>query len=248
MLPGLVEMDLVEIERRGIPAQLFTFLAKRLDATVSEVLRMTGASRWLGEWIRKPQPALGGRKPEELLDTPTGLDAVMHVLGAIQSGVSVRSAGASGRKPSPTAPTISAAKGAAHHPGRSNDKGGPLVHATETGSMSVLETAAHVDASGFPLNRFLVEIRIPDDLCAAREVTDAAHLDQVWSAIPAGMASVRYGSAWLLSKRSLLLLLLLPSAIVPEEHMMLIHPMHPDTARLAATAVRRFEYRALLRR
>ena len=132
-------MDLVEIERQGVPAQLFSFLANRLNLPLSEVLRITGAprsttlrklsaggrldgavgqaalgvtrllakaremaaesthleadhfdvSRWLGEWIRKPQAALGGRKPEELLDTPSGLDAVMRVLGAIQSGVSV---------------------------------------------------------------------------------------------------------------------------------------------------------------
>ena len=44
------------------------------------------AARWLGEWIRKPQPALGGRRPEELLDTPTGRAAVMRVLGAMESG------------------------------------------------------------------------------------------------------------------------------------------------------------------
>ena len=46
-------------------------------------------ARWLGEWIRKPQPALGGRRPEELLDTPTGQAAVMRVLGAMESGASL---------------------------------------------------------------------------------------------------------------------------------------------------------------
>lgn len=139
VLSKATTMDLVTIERQGVPAQLFAFLANRLQVPLSEVLRITGAprsttlrklsaggrlngtvgqaalgvtrllakaremaaesthpdaanfdvSRWLGEWIRKPQPALGGRKPEELLDTPSGLDAVMRVLGAIQSGVSV---------------------------------------------------------------------------------------------------------------------------------------------------------------
>lgn len=44
------------------------------------------ASRWLGEWIEKSQPALGGKKPAELLDTPTGFEMVSNVLGAIQSG------------------------------------------------------------------------------------------------------------------------------------------------------------------
>ena len=43
-------------------------------------------ARWLGQWLEKPQPALGGRKPSELIDTPTGLDVVARLLGAIESG------------------------------------------------------------------------------------------------------------------------------------------------------------------
>ena len=45
--------------------------------------------QWLGNWLRVPQPALGGRRPEELLDTPAGVDAVARVLGAISSGAFV---------------------------------------------------------------------------------------------------------------------------------------------------------------
>lgn len=41
---------------------------------------------WVGRWIRRPQPALGGLAPAELLDTPSGRESVMRVLGAIQSG------------------------------------------------------------------------------------------------------------------------------------------------------------------
>lgn len=45
--------------------------------------------RWLTHWLTKPQPGLGGRRPEELLDTPGGADAVARILGAIQSGAVV---------------------------------------------------------------------------------------------------------------------------------------------------------------
>jgi len=45
------------------------------------------SARWLGHWIERPQPALGGRKPAEMMDTPTGLEAVCKALGAIGSGV-----------------------------------------------------------------------------------------------------------------------------------------------------------------
>jgi putative toxin-antitoxin system antitoxin component (TIGR02293 family) len=44
------------------------------------------ATRWLGQWIERPQPALGGRKPADLLDTPTGVELVARLLGSIESG------------------------------------------------------------------------------------------------------------------------------------------------------------------
>jgi uncharacterized protein (DUF2384 family) len=43
-------------------------------------------AKWVGEWIERPQPALGGLAPAELMDTPSGRESVMKVLGAIQSG------------------------------------------------------------------------------------------------------------------------------------------------------------------
>lgn len=44
------------------------------------------SAKWLGRWIERPQPALGGRKPADLLDTTIGVDVVARLLGAIESG------------------------------------------------------------------------------------------------------------------------------------------------------------------
>lgn len=44
------------------------------------------SARWLGRWLETPQPALEGRRPADLLDTPTGLAVVARLLGAIESG------------------------------------------------------------------------------------------------------------------------------------------------------------------
>jgi uncharacterized protein (DUF2384 family) len=44
------------------------------------------AGKWLGQWIERPQPALGGQKPADLIGTPTGLAMVERLLGAIESG------------------------------------------------------------------------------------------------------------------------------------------------------------------
>ena len=52
----------------------------------NEDARNFDVEKWVGEWIQRPQPALGGLAPAELMDTPTGRASVMRVLGAIQSG------------------------------------------------------------------------------------------------------------------------------------------------------------------
>jgi putative toxin-antitoxin system antitoxin component (TIGR02293 family) len=44
------------------------------------------AARWLGQWLERPQPSLGGRRPAELIDTPTGVEVVARLLGSIESG------------------------------------------------------------------------------------------------------------------------------------------------------------------
>ena len=55
------------------------------DSTSDEVQNFDSA-KWLGQWIERPQPALGGKCPAELLDTPTGVEIVSRTLGAISSG------------------------------------------------------------------------------------------------------------------------------------------------------------------
>lgn len=45
--------------------------------------------RWLLKWIATPQPALGGRRPQDLLDLPHGVEDVERVMGAMLSGVVV---------------------------------------------------------------------------------------------------------------------------------------------------------------
>ncbi len=59
--------------------------AMMAQSTASEA-RDFDAERWLGRWLERPQAALGGRTPGELLDTPTGIAVVSRLLGAIESG------------------------------------------------------------------------------------------------------------------------------------------------------------------
>lgn len=135
--------------------------------------------------------------------------------------------------------------GSAKNPGRWNDAGKPVVYAAPAISLAVLETAAHIDDGGLPLNRYLLELDVPDDVWASREELIVATLPVTWSAIPAGHASVKIGSTWLASLRSPILLV--PSVVVPEERASLINPLHPECKRITARIVRLFEYNRLFR-
>jgi RES domain-containing protein len=135
--------------------------------------------------------------------------------------------------------------GAAKHPGRWNDYKEAVVYCAPTIAMAVLESAAHIDDWGLPLNRYLVEIQVPDATWARREEVDVVKLPRTWAAIPAGRASVKIGSDWLASLRSPILMV--PSVIAPEERVSLLKPGHPDTSTITARVVRAFEYNRLFR-
>ena len=135
--------------------------------------------------------------------------------------------------------------GAGKSPGRWNDYQAPVVYCAPTIAMAVLETAAHVDDSGLPLNRYLVEINVPGAVWGRREQLDLAKLPPTWAAIPAGRASVTVGSDWLTSVRSSILIV--PSVVVQEERAALINPRHPDASTITAKVIRPFEYHRLFR-
>jgi RES domain-containing protein len=135
--------------------------------------------------------------------------------------------------------------GAAKSPGRWNDDGEHVIYSAPTIAIAVLETAAHVDDAGLPLDRYLVRIDVPDKVWAARTIMDVSSLPVTWAAIPAGRVSVQAGSAWLRGRASAILEV--PSVIVPEEPAALINPVHPDAKLLTAQLVRPFEYSRLFR-
>lgn len=44
------------------------------------------AAHWVGRWLDRPNPSLGGRRPAELMDTVAGQEVVSSVLAKLQSG------------------------------------------------------------------------------------------------------------------------------------------------------------------
>ena len=134
-------------------------------------------------------------------------------------------------------------EGARQSGGRWNRIGTPMVYASSSIALASLETIVHLRAGDLPLNRYLVQIAIPDDVWAAAVQFDR-HTNVDWDAIPAGKVSLDAGEAWSTSRSSALLVV--PSVIVIEERNILINPLHADAARIRAKKLRRWLYDARL--
>jgi RES domain-containing protein len=124
--------------------------------------------------------------------------------------------------------------------GRWNAAGVAAVYTSQTRALACLETVVHLNAGGLPLNRYLVEVRIPDEVWANAQMTSSASLPVGWDAEPAGRTSIEFGTNWIRSGTSALLVV--SSVIVPEEFNVLINPQHSDSARITAAKVRRWLY------
>ena len=134
---------------------------------------------------------------------------------------------------------------AAAHPGRWNEEQQPVVYTASSLALAVLETASHIDDAGLPLNRFVIELAVPDNVWALHQALHPQDLSPSWASIPAGRASIEAGCAWLRSNQSPILRV--PSVIVPEEYAALINPRHPASSKIKSKVVRVFEYNKLFR-
>ena len=135
--------------------------------------------------------------------------------------------------------------GAKNTGGRWNRAGLPILYCADTPSLACLETLVHLGISGLPLNRYLVAIDVPTPVWKTRESHTAAALPVGWEACPSGKVSLDFGNNWLISLRSAVMLV--PSAIVPEDYVILINPLHPDIAGIAASKIRKWLYDPRLR-
>lgn len=125
--------------------------------------------------------------------------------------------------------------------GRWNRVGTSMLYASSSRALACLETVVHLRENGLPLNRYLVEIRVPVALWNARTVFDgAAHIG--WDAIPEGRVSLDWATRWLSRAESVLAEV--PSVLVPEETNVLINPQHADVCKLDVQKVRRWTYDA----
>lgn len=134
--------------------------------------------------------------------------------------------------------------GASKTGGRWNRTGLCLVYTSSTISLSCLETIVHFNALDLPMNRYLVKVEIPKALIhSATNFDSTAHVG--WDCEPCGKVSLDFGDNWIRALSSAVLIV--PSAIIPEEKNYLINPNHPDAASVKFTKIRRFSYDARIK-
>ena len=129
-------------------------------------------------------------------------------------------------------------EGARRFGGRWNPKGVPVAYCAAHLSLACLENLVHADDRHLPDDLVAIAIDIPDQV--RRKVLDPKTLPADWDRAPGAGSLKMIGNAWVAAKTEALLVV--PSAVIPEEMNFLINPEHPDAARLAVQPGRPFSF------
>jgi RES domain-containing protein len=134
--------------------------------------------------------------------------------------------------------------GAEKHGGRWNYKGQPMVYASTSLSLAALELFVHLQPDSMPDDLHSVVATIPDELHF--EEIGISSLPANWRDYPAPASLQEIGTVWLREARSLMLIV--PSAVNPEEKNILINPLHPDADRITDIKDKPFQFDPRMRK
>lgn len=127
-------------------------------------------------------------------------------------------------------------EGARLYGGRWNSPGRAMVYLSTSRALAALELLVHLTT---PLSRriprTLVTVQVPRDL-----ISGPLWKEEGWQDIPPGGASTDQGDDWLAAAPTAGVLV--PSALIPEEHNLLLNPSHPDFAQVKISATSSFSF------
>lgn len=128
-------------------------------------------------------------------------------------------------------------EGARRAGGRWNSPGLPLVYTSSHLSLAALELLVHLDPDEVPDDLTAFGIEIPDTLTLER--LELAALPPRWRVDERGCRSL--GDAWVRAQGSTAILVV-PSAVIPEELNVLVNPGHPDASQVRTVTTRPFVF------
>ena len=103
-----------------------------------------------------------------------------------------------------------------------------VVYTSATLSLAALEYFVHLDPIDAPGDLVAIPAEIPDTL--SRTEIRTATLPPNWRAYPAPEQLAELGMSWVRARKTAVLVV--PSAIVPQEHNVLLNPAHADFRRI----------------
>ena len=111
--------------------------------------------------------------------------------------------------------------------GRWNRRGISIIYTAESLSLAMLEILVNLDSPA-TLDRYMsIPVEFDDNLC---KVLALDALPDNWSSDPVPPKVQEMGSSWASARQSAVLVV--PSAVVPQEHNFLLNPQHPDFAQI----------------
>jgi RES domain-containing protein len=129
-------------------------------------------------------------------------------------------------------------EGARRFGGRWNGLGTRVVYASATLSLAALEFFVNLDRDTEPDQLVAVSADIPDDTRIGYiEVSD---LPKNWRSYPVPEELQDLGTAWVASASAAVLVI--PSAVIPEERNYLLNPAHPDFKRFRLNKPEAFHF------
>lgn len=129
-------------------------------------------------------------------------------------------------------------EGAYRYGGRWSSPGTRLSYASEHQSLALLEYFVHLDDDDPPADLVLAMAEIPDDL--AKERVRAGDLPDNWRDAAAPPELSHFGDDFVQKGENCLLLV--PSALAPNEHNYLLNPAHPEYRRIAVLDLEPLSY------
>ena len=129
-------------------------------------------------------------------------------------------------------------EGAYRYGGRWSSVGTRLAYASEHQSLAMLEYFVHLDAGDAPADLVLVTAEVPGDLpCDGVEMN---RLPVHWRRSPAPADLAQIGDEFV--HRASRCILIVPSALAPNENNWLINPQHPGFEKITVSGIEGLSY------
>ena len=129
-------------------------------------------------------------------------------------------------------------EGAYRYGGRWSSPGVRLAYASEHLSLAMIEYFVHLDRDDPPPDLVVATADVPDDV--SRVIVSPGSLSATWRQTPAPVERAAIGDRFARRRRDAILVV--PSALTPEESNWLLNPDHPDFARIRIQRPEPFAY------